>query len=152
MSNFSVYAQYCDDIRKEENGKVSLMGVMPGGLPLLVPKKPVVRKLSVFVTIVVGPDEPLDPMTIEILLNNTVLKESAVPEDLLKHLGHQKLADSVHASRVINFATSLYDVDVSAGGSFRTVVKSNAGVVEALSLRIMRAKSASKPPIPTTPD
>lgn len=74
-----VHAVFCDDIRQEMGGKVSLMGCFQGDL--LVPFLPVaLPKLCVFVTVSTPVKRPLTRLTIRIMQDDTELASLDVPE------------------------------------------------------------------------
>lgn len=74
-----VHAVFCDDIRQEMGGKVSLMGCFQGDL--LVPFLPVaLPKLCVFVTVSTPVKRPLKSLKIRIMQDNTELVALDVPQ------------------------------------------------------------------------
>lgn len=74
-----VHAVFCDDIRQEMGGKVSLMGCFQGDL--LVPFLPVaLPKLCVFVTVSTPVKRPLKSLRIRIMQDDTELVSLDVPE------------------------------------------------------------------------
>lgn len=74
-----VHAVFCDDIRQEMGGKVSLMGCFQGDL--LVPFLPVaLPKLCVFVTVSTPVKRPLKALKIRIMQDDAELAALDVPE------------------------------------------------------------------------
>ncbi|MCM2289225.1 MAG: hypothetical protein NDI67_09380 [Sulfuritalea sp.] len=74
-----VHAVFCDDIRQEMGGKVSLMGCFQGDL--LVPFLPVaLPKLCVFVTVSTPVKRPLKSLKIRIMQDDAELASLDVPE------------------------------------------------------------------------
>ena len=70
---------FCDDIRYEVGGKLSLIGVYSGGL--LVNKFPVILpKLCVLIKIVTPAEEPLSALKVRILKNDETLQEVDVDD------------------------------------------------------------------------
>ena len=62
-----VHATYCDDIRQEVGGKLTLVGVYNGSL--LVPSFPVVLpKLCLALQVVTAVSEPLKDLTFRVLM------------------------------------------------------------------------------------
>jgi hypothetical protein len=74
-----VHAIFCEDIRQEMGGKVSLMGCFQGDL--LVPFLPVaLPKLCVFVTVSTPVKRPLKALKIRIMQDDVELASLDVPE------------------------------------------------------------------------
>lgn len=77
-----VQTVFCDDIRQEVNGKLSLIGVYGGNM--LVPAFPVIiPKLCLLVKILAPADDPINSMTVRVLRNDEVLQEINIDEDQL---------------------------------------------------------------------
>jgi len=75
-----VHAVFCDDIRQEVGGKVSLMGCYQGDL--LVPFMPVaLPKLCVFATISTPVERPLKTLKVRVMQDETELVSLDVPAD-----------------------------------------------------------------------
>ena len=74
---------YCDDIRKEVNGKLSYIGVYSGSL--YVKKFPItLPKLALSVKVISPIDKPLESMTLRILKDEEIFQEIVVDKDQLE--------------------------------------------------------------------
>jgi hypothetical protein len=73
---------FCDDIRQEVGGKLSLIGVYSGGL--LVSAFPVtLPKLCLFVRVVTPGEEPLRSLKLRVMKDDDVLQEIVMDEEQL---------------------------------------------------------------------
>ena len=74
-----VHATYCDDMRQEVGGKLTLVGVYNGSL--LVPSFPVVLpKLCLALQVVTAVSEPLKDLTFRVLMDEATLAEGEMAE------------------------------------------------------------------------
>ena len=139
MKNVQIFCQYCEDIRKELDGKISLMGILPGALNIPAKDNAVISKICTFVSVVVHPENLQSALTIQILWNDEILRESPVPDDLIQHL--ETATPEKHSQRiarsVINFVAELDDINVQGGGRLRARVKVDDTYVEAISLQVL---------------
>lgn len=121
MKDVQVFCQYCEDVRREIGGKVSLIGVLPGSLVIPSNDGSKLSKIYAFVNIVVRPEDLQTTLTTQVLWNDDVLRESTVPEKLTKRLKADLLQDKdTKAPRtVINFIAQLTDINVGEGGRLR---------------------------------
>jgi hypothetical protein len=83
MVNKSIRAIYCDDVRQEVGGKVSLMGIYNSDM--ILPSFPaILPKLCVQLTITLPYDQPPKKSVRVLLLNNAdVLAEMSIDEESL---------------------------------------------------------------------
>lgn len=76
------YSVFCDDIRAEMGGKLSLMGVYQGDL--LVPQQPtVLPKLCIVIHAVTTPDRPFRALSIRVWSRDRVFSEQTIPVEAL---------------------------------------------------------------------
>ncbi len=139
MKNIQIFCQYCEDIRKELDGKISLMGVLPGALSIPAADGSVINRICAFVSIVAYPEHLQSALTIQILWNDEILRESSVPDDLIQDL--EAASPEEHrrntARAVINFAAKLDNIKLADGGRLRARVKVDEKYVEAISLQVI---------------
>lgn len=125
---------YCDDIREEVGGKISLMGIYTGdmfvaSMPLLLPK------LCIAVNVVTPIDEPLQT------LNLNIYKEG-VSEPLLS-TGEISIPDLPHDDNSIMqvahliFALSPFQIDEET--KLRVVAETENGQIVGRPLKIIKA-------------
>ncbi|WP_302409613.1 DUF6941 family protein [Comamonas kerstersii] len=77
-----LHVLYAEDLRIEQNGTHSIIGVYPGGLkaqsfPVTLPK------LAVLATLVCPSDDHFDSMSIEIVLGDKVMHRVSPPKEFL---------------------------------------------------------------------
>ncbi len=138
MKSIQIFCQYCEDIRKEADGKISLMGVLPGELHISARENATIGKICAFVNVVVHPKNLSSALTIQILWNDDILRESIVPDDLIKQLeaSAPKEANQQIARAVINYMAQISNIKVGSGGRLRARVKAGDQYIEAVSLRV----------------
>ena len=140
MKNIQIFCQYCEDIRKELDGKISLMGILPGALNIPATNGTVtISRICAFVSVVVHPENLQSVLTIQILWNDEILRESPVPDDLIQHL--EAAAPEEHSQKtaraVINFLAKLDNIQIKDGGRLRARVKVDDKYIEAISLQVI---------------
>ena len=81
----SVSAIYCDDIRQEMGGKITVVGMYPQGAPVQFPAQgvAVLNKFCVMGYIRTPLDRPLKSLTCELRLDDEVLHRVELPPDAL---------------------------------------------------------------------
>lgn len=84
--NRQVNTTFCDDIRHEVNGKLSLIGVYSG--QMLVPSFPVILPQLCLVIVVLTPvEQPFQKLILRVLKDDTVLIEGEIPQTELPKAG-----------------------------------------------------------------
>jgi hypothetical protein len=80
-----VFCQYCDDIRDETGGKVSLMGIYQGGMTITGTVPHVLPKLVISANIATPTSAPFEDLRIEVLHGELSIQSIEIPEDDLKN-------------------------------------------------------------------
>lgn len=132
-----IFPIYCDDIRREVGGAPSLMGIYRGALSVKQDDA-IIKKLCVYVTIVLDEETARSDTSLRIDWNGKPIKESAVPQDLLRRLRDDDEDDEGEGEPrfVIVFMAEFYDLDVTGGGTFRTMLSADGKIVEGLPLKV----------------
>ena len=128
-----VHAVFCDDIRQEMGGKVSLMGCYQGDL--FVPFLPVaLPKLCVFATISTPVGRPLKLLKVRVMQDETELVSLDVPADDMKQTILQA-EDGV--TRILANAVMVFSpFAVAAPTAIRVMVDTEEGEIIGPRLRI----------------
>ncbi|NYT81418.1 hypothetical protein H0A70_07935 [Alcaligenaceae bacterium] len=132
-----VFPIFCDDIRREVGGAPSLMGVYRGALSV-EPDNAVIKKLCVHATIVLDENTASSDISLRIEWNGKPIKESEVPKDLVQRLKDEEEDEGGDGEPrfVIVFVAEFYDLDVSGGGTFRTMLSADGRTIEGLPLKV----------------
>ena len=81
-----IHAIFCDDVRHEVGGKLSLMGIYQGSMNLTVQTLPVVLpRICAVITATTPIVEPFEKLEIKVLYGETVLSESVTPVEELSN-------------------------------------------------------------------
>lgn len=140
------HATYCDDIRQELGGKLTLVGVYSGSL--LVPSFPVtLPKLCLVLQIVTAADSPLKGLKIRVLMDEAVIAEGELPEGDLEEGFAAVAADSDDSTpeadlRFLLGAHFIFSpIKFEGPGAIRIRIETEDGEMKANALRIERAKA-----------
>ena len=82
MTDRFVYGLFSDDIRREEGGKISLMGCYQGEM-LVSPLPGLLPRICALATVVTPFDRPFEKLEFRICKNEQILAEIIVPEEQL---------------------------------------------------------------------
>ena len=88
-----LHSIYCDDVRREINGKITLVGTYPGGLTFNQPAPAILPKLCIVLTAQTPIENLFERLEFRVLLDDVVVQKIEIPQ---KELNAQ--AASVKAS------------------------------------------------------
>lgn len=139
------HATYCDDIRQELGGKLTLVGVYGGSL--LVPSFPVILpKLCLVLQIVTSADSPLKELKIRVRKDESIIAEGELEVGDLQ-AGFEAVAtdsDETAAEADSRFIISAHfvfsPIKFDEPGAIRVRVETENGELKANALRIRQAK------------
>lgn len=144
------HATYCDDIRQELGGKLTLVGVYNSSL--VVPAFPVVLpKLCLVLQIVMAADSPLKELKIRVLMDETILAEGELAVGDLQ-AGFAAMAADNDADdstpeadrRFVLGAHFIFSpIKFDAPGAIRVRIETEDGELKANALRIEQAKASA---------
>lgn len=134
---------YCDDIRQEVGGKLSLMGVY--NAVMYVPQFPAtLPKLWIMATYVVAHDEPPKSLRMRVFRNNEVLADLDAMPDYLQQLANARepvvpMPDG--SQRVINSSMHVCFSPLVLDGPcvLRVVAITDQGETRGLGLQVLEA-------------
>lgn len=137
MSIFASYTQYCDDIRKEADGRVSLMGVYPHSAMVDLDGRQGLPKICVYTTLSVMRGQPLETILVVSEWNNKEMQRVEIPADALEDM-NLKLTDTAAKNPRIRIVTAMeiHDLEIGEGGWLQTKVLINGSQIEQTSLRL----------------
>lgn len=145
MDEIQFFSQYCDDVRREADGRVSLMGVYPGQIVVDDARHFVVPKISVQAVLIVPMNTPFTSISVWVAWREKKLRETVLPEGILAKLVGESDTEQQEDGRVVlSFVLELKDVDMSQSGVLRTFAQVAGRTIEGLSLSVKHANKAKK--------
>lgn len=137
------FAQYCDDVRREADGRASLMGIYPG--EIAIPEGvDVISRIAVQAVITATSLAAVDLTSISVsvqLGNNQSLRRLSLPAKMIEDLHREH--DGEKAERVImSFVIELKDVTLSKNDSLRTFAHIGEETIEGPPLHIKRIRKS----------
>lgn len=111
-----VFCLYCDDIRHELNGKVSLIGVYQGGMHVHGAMPRVLPQLVVSVFVTTPTDCPLDNLCVEVMYNDAAMLSTTPPAEALQEMKNAALQDKEASTLSIQMVFVLQPFQVSGDG------------------------------------
>lgn len=124
---------YCDDIRQEVGGKISLMGIYTGdmyvtGMPLLLPK------LCIAINVVTSIDNPIQSLKINIFKEGVTEPMLSTGEIVVPELPRDD--NSVWQVAHLMFALSPFQIDEET--KLRVIAETESGEIIGRSLKILK--------------
>ena len=133
-----VLTLYCDDIREEVGGKISLIGCYGSELVVSQPAGPVVLpKLCAHVRIVTPIDRPIRRVTIRALVNGEILAEVNAPGSSGTELPAPAITADARTQSVNAMLVFAPFVVGETDGVLRVVVETEEGLIEGNGLRLV---------------
>ena len=142
------HATYCDDIRQELGGKLTLVGVYSGSL--LVPSFPVILpKLCLVLQIVTAADSPLKELKIRVLMDEAVIAEGELAVGDLEAgfaaMASERDSDDSTPEADRRFLLGAHfifsPIKFDGPGAIRVRIDTENGELKANALRIEQAKA-----------
>lgn len=120
-----VMCQFCDDIRTEVDGKVSLMGIYTGGMQVNAKLPVTLPKLCVFSHLGSPSDDQFKFLKLEILFEDQILFSSEVPETVLAE--QNKHFSESERGHMMQFAVQISPFVISHPGYVKVQVTTETG-------------------------
>ena len=134
MNRFA-YSIFCDDIRHEVNGKLSLIGTYD--TQLLIPKFPAtVSKLCVIVTVVTSPNEPFSDAYVSGKLGDQELFKLHVDRNQLAAAEAEKSMNQNETIRKLQTMAILSPISFDAPGDITIEVSADGRTIECSGLEV----------------
>ncbi|UYO95006.1 hypothetical protein [Pollutimonas sp. M17] len=145
-STVQFFAQYCDDVRREADGRASLMGIYPG--EIAIPEGVgTVSRIAVQAVVMAASFTDLDLPSVAVsvqLGNNKSLRRLGLPSKMIEDLSREH--DGEKAERVImSFVIELKDISLSNHDSLRTFAHIGEDTIEGPPLHIRRMNKNTHP-------
>lgn len=140
-----VFCQYCDDIRDEVGGKVSLMGMYQGGMTITGPVPHILPKLVISASIATPVSTPFEDLRIEVVHGEHSIQTIDIPADDLKNgFAAHKDGSTMFALQMIMVLQPLV---VPTSGKLFVRVHTNGTTLDSNPLHIQVMNS---PPLPAS--
>jgi len=138
-----VFCLYCDDIRHEINGKVSLIGVYQGGMNVHGATPQVLPQLVVSVFVSTPIDRPLDNLCVEVMLNDLTVLTTTPPAEALQEMKNAVLQDNEASTFSIQMVFVLQPFQVSGSGKLWVRLSSDGKTYSSNPLQIKVLEAVS---------
>lgn len=140
-----VFCQYCDDVREEAGGKISLMGIYQGGMTIIGTAPHSIPKLVISANIASPINAPFNDLRIEVIHGEQTIQSIELPADgLKKGLGSLMEDSTMFAVQMIMV---LQPFVVPASGKLFIRVHSDGSTLDGNPLNI---QIVSSPPLPAS--
>lgn len=145
LSSRLIIAQFCDDIRHEIGGKITLVGCY--GDEMIIDKLPaVLPKLCAQIIVFTPADRPFEKLLLRATINGDTLAELEMPIQAMSE-SFQKKRSSSELGRLSAMAVMVFSpLPVNEPCSVRIEAETEGGTILGSSLRI-RERTADDPPI-----
>lgn len=129
-----IHAIFCDDVRTEIGGKLSLMGLYQGSMNLIAENLPViVPKMCVVIEARAQSIHPFKKLTVRVLLEDKLLAEAVCPQENLL-----PASDGAEPTYLTNgFIFSIQPFVVEGSGTLKVRVDTEEGEIRAGGLQIL---------------
>ena len=131
-----VVGLFCEDIREEKSGQLSIIGIMPDNLTIPAPpsvkegsERPqgILPKLGLYVRVQIGLEDEPGPMEINLIFpDGNALRLSGFGDDLIESAKRQAKENALPIAGMLSHAV-LVGVPVSGPGKFLAVVDAKEG-------------------------
>lgn len=138
-----VFCQYCDDVREEAGGKISLMGLYLGGLTITGTVPHIIPKLVISANIASPTSAPFKDLRIEVIHGEQIIQSIELPRDDLK-----KGLDAVNVDSTmftVQMVMALQPFVVPATGKLFVRVHADGSTIDGNPLNIQIVNSPALP-------
>jgi len=131
------FTQYCDDVRQERDGRVSLMGVYPANAIIDRDSKDRLPKVCAYTVLSLPLVEKLTSIAVTTSWNGKEIERVDIPEGVMTEFNN-KLESDPDKKQQLMLATvvQIRDLEIGDGGRLQTKVSVNDAVIETRSLRL----------------
>ncbi len=138
-----VFCQYCDDVRHEVDGKISLIGVYSGGLQVHGQPPAAIAKLFVVCHVGTPKEKPFEKLKIRVLHDAKELLSADAPTESLAESA-QRLQSPDGRGYMFTLAFPLPPIQVEKDGELSVQLETEAGSTVANKLQIKIAAPAPR--------
>lgn len=146
MSAPTSFTQYCDDVRREADGRVSLMGVYPNSAVVDLDGHSKLPKVCAYTVLTLPLEEPLESISVVSAWNNKEIERVEIPDNVIAEFNQKQEQEQEQNKRqrlMLATVIEIRDLEIGDGGALRTRVLVNKSLIEARTLRIQPRQDAS---------
>lgn len=140
MKNVFAYTQYCDDVRREIDGRPSLMGVFPSMAEVDVNSDNKLHRLCAYTVISLSESIELESIAVISLWEGEEMQRVEIPTEAIDEFNFKKKESGGEKIR-LNLATviEIRDLDIGSGGKLQTRATVNGSIIDTRTLRLKPA-------------
>lgn len=137
MSGPNCCTQYCDDVRREADGRPSLMGIYPNSAVVDLDGHKRLPKICAYTVITLPLDGPLKSLSVVSYWNDEKLQGVDIPDEAIADF-KRKSNEKNSKQQQLSLATviEIRDLDIKDGGILLTKVIVNNVPIESQTLRL----------------
>jgi hypothetical protein len=138
MMNNDRYAfcLYCDDVRQEVGGKMTLVGVYQGGIQINAPLPVTIPQLHIVCNIRTPIDRPFKSLAFRLMFGDEEVAASTIPDDFLEGLIHTSAPREESNSGIFNMQIGVQNILVTKPGKMVMLVTTEEGELRSNALEI----------------
>lgn len=146
MSKPSSFTQYCDDVRREADGRPSLMGIYPNNAIVDLDGNNKLPKVCAYTVLSLPLREKLTSIAVASTWNNKEIGRVEIPDQVIEDF-NKKLEGDPNKNQQLTLATiiEIRDLEIGDGGTLKTQVLVNDDQVEVRSLRLNPRRDDTQP-------
>lgn len=131
MSTPTSFTQYCDDIRREADGRPSLMGIYPHSAMVNLDGHKKLPKICVYTMLTLPHGHQLEKITVTSEWNDKEVERIEIPAAGIADI-NQKLANTTIKNPKVRLATmmEIRNLEIGEGGWLQTKVVVNESPIE----------------------
>lgn len=141
-----VFCQFCDDIRQEINGKITLVGVYQGGLQISTPLPTVIPMLAIACSIWTPKDRPFTHLKVGLKLGDVALMEKEFSTQEMTQLLAQSPTTDDSTGSVFNLQLNMAGLPVTKAGMLTMYCKTDDEELRSNSLAIQTIANQAESP------
>lgn len=136
-----LFCQYCDDVRREADGKLIYIGVYQGGMRINAPLPATLPTFRIVCNAWTPVERPFRRVSVRVTLAGKELLASDVPQDLVENMIALTEAkrDAKHPGALLNLTLAMQNVEIAAPGRLDVVLTTEEGELRGNGLDIEAA-------------
>ena len=137
MNGPNSFTQYCDDVRREADGRPSLMGIYPNRAVIELDGHKRLPKICAYTVITLPLDRQLGSISVVSFWNDKKLQGVDIPDEVITEFNKES-NNKNSKKQQLSLATviEIRDLDINDGGILLTKVTVNNVQIESQALRL----------------
>lgn len=142
MRDIQFFAQFCDDIRREQDGRLSLMGVYPGAIQIRLEDEGEAPKVCMHATLIIPLEVTLETVSIKTEWNESEVLAFDLPSEAVSDLvGRKDVAPQDSKHYILNMAAEMKNLKLDGDGTLTAIAKVNSHYIKAVPLKVTVIRS-----------